>query len=148
MPVVASRLSHAKVNLPGCPKGDQLWSRSALTSNQPGWGSRDGKKEQSLLIPPSFLKHPHKAARCSHRSRPLFFCFSSLFPSVPFPLELQSLTCGGQRILLRAHELMFTINKRAEGKPQTNYSQDGKYKTCHSIQSFVNTCVCACPEYV
>lgn len=32
-----------EVNLPGCPEGGQLWSRSALTSNQPGRRNRNGK---------------------------------------------------------------------------------------------------------
>ena len=95
---------------------------------------------QSLLIPPSFLKHPHGTAKMQPS-------LSSLFLSVFFPLslcilflapsssnlELQRLACSSQRVLLQ-NELMFTINKSAEGKPQSSYSQDPVEQICHPTQ--------------
>ena len=66
-----------EVNLPGWPEGGQLWSRSALNKQSARAEEQEnGKKKkkqqqqlsQSLLIPPSFLWHPHSAARCSRHT--------------------------------------------------------------------------------
>lgn len=64
------------------------------------------------------------------------FLLSSLL--VPPLSELQSLACSSQRVLVQ-NELMFTINKSAEGKPQSSCSQDRvEYKTCHPTQHWAS----------
>lgn len=141
------------MNLPGCPEGGQLWSRSALTSNQSRRRSRNGKN--SAPHPSIILQTPTHALRDATITFslslhfPLFFLSSSLVPS---HLELQSLACNSHRVLLQ-NELMFTINKSAEGKPQSSYSQDRvqdvtppntKPHSDHTILRFGTICVCVC----
>lgn len=115
---IALSLPH-EVNLPGYPEGGQLWSRSALTSNQPGRRIRNGKSSSSRNHSSS-LHHSSNThtgtARCNHHSAlSLVFYSTHLFSLVPSHLELQSLACSSQKVLLQ-YELKNTINKSAGGE--------------------------------
>lgn len=115
---------------------------------------QERKKQRSPSLHHSSNTHTC-FARCNHHFLslslhfPLFFLSSSLVPS---HLELQSLACNSHRVLLQ-NELMFTINKSAEGKPQSSYSQDRvqdvtppntKPHSDHTILRFGTICVCVC----
>lgn len=61
------------------PWGQPAVEQVNANKQSAGWRSRTEKQQlsQSLLIPPSFLKHPHRNARCNHQS-----VFSLFFPPV------------------------------------------------------------------
>lgn len=96
-----------EVNLPGCPEGGQLWSRSSLTSNQPGRRSRNGKTA-ALTIPPHPSIIPQTPTqKCRMQPSlscppppplPFSLCFLPLSFVAPAHLQPESLACSRQRI--------------------------------------------------
>lgn len=113
------------MNLPGWPEGGQLWSRSALNKQSARAEEQETEKTAAALtitLHPSIIPlTPTQSCEMQHHTL-LSLSLSSLsvFPFIfPPPFHLvwscRGLACSGQRVPLQ-NELMFTINKSAEGE--------------------------------
>lgn len=74
-----------EVNLPRYPEGGQLWSRPALTSNQPGQRRGYGKSSSSHNHSSSF--HHSSPTPPQELQDATITPFSLLFPPLPFCLQ-------------------------------------------------------------
>ena len=119
-----------EVNLPGWPEGGQLRSRSALNKQSAPAEEQETEKTAAALtitLHPSIIPlTPTQSCEMqpSHSSLSLSLSLPplslSVFPFIfPPPFHLvwscRGLACSGQRVPLQ-NELMFTINKSAEGE--------------------------------